>query len=708
MKPIKQRDWSDCGPACLAAVTSHYGRRLSVAQLRQLSGTNQNGTTVLGLVQASTQLGFSAKAVKARPDHLLKAPLPAIAHVIVREQRLHYVVVFKLKKDRVMVMDPATGRLSTQSWPEFQRQWTGVLILLAPGGAFERGDGRPGRLAWYLRLLKPHRPALVQALLGATLATLLALSGSFYLQKVVDAVIVESNVPLLNLLTVAMLAALGVQTLLTAGQNLILVKAGLKLDLALILSYYRHLFTLPQSFFEGMRVGEMVSRINDAVKIRAFLSQQGASLIVSALTLVLAVLITWAFSWTLALMALAFLALYSLWFLFAALQSGTISRRLLEQTADFEAQVVESLEMASTLRRFDRQWVAEMKAEALFVQMLKTAYTAGRFSIAARSAGNVMVQGFTIALLWLGATAVIQTQLSPGQLLSCFALAGYLTGPASNLLAFLGSASEVQVAADRLFELLALEGEGQAGTLELTDIKPLEIRLEKVSFAYPGQRPILKQVDACFREGEMTLLRGESGCGKSSLLSLLQGFYPPGEGRICFGSYELPYVRLSSLRTQISTVPQKVELMGATVIENITLCDFEPDLQKAFTICDRLGLLEFIRSLPAGFDTRLAENGKNLSGGQRQLLAIARALYVEAPVYLFDEPTSALDEEAERRVLRALHELRDSGKIVLLVAHDSRFIAVADQVYTVKNGSLERTPAATRREPPPVAFAEKG
>jgi len=363
MKPIKQHDRSDCGPACLAAVTSHYGRRLSLAQLRQLSGTNQNGTTVLGLVQASTQLGFSAKAVKARPDHLLKAPLPAIAHVIVRERRLHYVVVLKVRKDRVMVMDPASGRFSTQRLLEFERQWTGVLILLAPGGAFERGDGRPGRMAWYLRLLKPHRPALIQALLGAILATLLALSGSFYLQKVVDAVIVESNVPLLNLLTVAMLAALGFQILLTFGQNLILVKTGLKLDLALILSYYRHLFTLPQPFFDGLRVGEMVSRINDAAKIRVFLSQQGASLIVSALTLVLAVLVTLAFSWMLALLALAFLTLYSLLFLFAMLHNNAISRRLLEQTADFEAQLVESLGMASTLRRFDRQWMAGMKAE---------------------------------------------------------------------------------------------------------------------------------------------------------------------------------------------------------------------------------------------------------------------------------------------------------------------------------------------------------
>jgi ATP-binding cassette, subfamily C, bacteriocin exporter len=284
--------------------------------------------------------------------------------------------------------------------------------------------------------------------------------------------------------------------------------------------------------------------------------------------------------------------------------------------------------------------------------------------------------------------------MSLGQLLSCFALTGYLTAPAYNLLSTLQSILEVQLAADRLFEILDLESEKEGGTLELVDVKPLEIRLEKVDFAYPGRLPILNKVDAHFLPGELTLLRGESGCGKSSVLALLQGLYAPSEGHIFFGPYEIQYFRLASLRTQIVTVPQKIDLMSGTVLENITFGEFEPDLQRVFRLCAKLGFLEFVRSLPAGFDTRLAENGRNLSGGQRQRLAIARALYVEAPIYLFDEPTAALDEASERLVLKALRELRDLGKIVILVAHDSRFIAFADRVYIVRNGALEQVSEA--------------
>jgi ATP-binding cassette subfamily B protein len=690
MRSIKQRDSSDCGVACLAAVASHYDMRLSVAQIRQLTGTDQGGTTVFGLVQASKNLGFVSKAVKAQVTELSDVACPAIAHVVLRETHFHYVVVVKLRKKCVTVMDPATGRFSRHSIAKFQEIWTGILVLMAPGIDFEPIDQRHSRFSRYLQLLRPHKSALIQALFGAVLGTLLALAGSFYIQKVVDSVIVESNAQLLNLLSVSMFAVLAFSVVLNIGQNLLLTKSGQSIDLTLILSYYRHLFTLPQNFFDGMRVGEMVSRINDAVKIRAFLNQQGTNFIVSALTLVLAVFAMSVFSWKLALLSLAFLALYSILFRIAVLRNRLFSRRIMEQSADFDAQIVESLDMATTFRRFDRQWVAEMKTESLLVRLLSSTYSSGLFAIAVNSIGTVIVQSFTIVLLWIGASSVIQTQMSPGQLISCFALTGYLTGPANSLLSIVVSALEVQVAADRLFEILDLDSEKNAGTIDLADIDPLEIHLENVSFAYPGRMPIFKNVDARFLPWEVALLRGESGCGKSSLLALLQRFYPVGEGRIYFGQHEIRHINATSLRTQIAVVPQKIDLMSGTVIENIALGEFEPDMQKILAICKKLGLLEFIQSLPNGFETRLAENGRNLSGGQRQRLAIARALYVDAPVYLFDEPVAALDEMSEKRFLDVLRDLRDLGKIVVLVSHDSRLVSFVDRVYTVKNGTVEQ------------------
>jgi ATP-binding cassette, subfamily C, bacteriocin exporter len=696
MKSVKQRDQSDCGVACLAAVASHYDMQLSVAHIRQLTGTDQSGTSIFGLVQASKELGFIAKAVKAQTDELSGIAFPAIAHVLLRGKHFHYVVVLKIKRSRVTVMDPATGRFSKYPIHQFQQMWTGVLVLLAPGTSFQPSDQRTSRFAWYLQLLRPHRSALVQALFGAVLTTLLALAGSFYIQKVVDSVIVESNSQLLNLLSISMLVALAFQVVLSIGQNLLLTKSGQNIDLTLILSYYRHLFTLPQAFFDGMRVGEMISRINDAVKIRAFLNQQGTNFIISAFTLVLAVLAMFIFSWKLALLSLAFLVVYSILFRIAVLRNRLFSRRIMEQSADFDAQIVESLEMASTLRRFDRQWIAEMKTESLLVRLLNSTYSSGLFGITVNSFGTIIVQGFTISLLWIGASSVIQTQMSPGQLISCFALTGYLTGPANSLLSIVVSALEVQVAADRLFEILDLDSEKNPGTIDLVDIDALEISLENVSFAYPGRPPILQNVNARFLPWEITLIRGDSGSGKSSILALLQRFYLPSEGRIFFGEYEIRYLKSSSLRTQIAVVPQKIDLMSGTVIENITLGEFEPDMRKILAICTKVGILDFIQSLPEGFETRLAENGRNLSGGQRQRLAIARALYVDAPIYLFDEPTAALDELSGRRFLEVLQDLRDLGRIVVLVSHDSRLISFADRVYTVNNGTITAEVIVTR------------
>jgi ATP-binding cassette, subfamily C, bacteriocin exporter len=688
MKSVKQRDQADCGVACLAAVASHYDMRLSVAQIRQLTGTDQSGTSIFGLVQASKQLGFVARAVKAQTDELSGIAFPAIAHVVLEGKHFHFVAVLRITKSRVTVMDPATGRFSRYPIQQFQQMWTGALVLMAPGTSFQPSDQRSSRFAWYLQLLRPHRSTLVQALFGAILGTVLALTGSFYIQKVVDSVIVESNSQLLNLLSIGMLVALAFQVVLNIGQNLLLTRSGQSIDLTLILSYYRHLFTLPQTFFDGMRVGEMISRINDAVKIRAFLNQQGSNLIISVFTLVLAVFAMFVFSWRLALLSLAFLALYSILFRIAVLGNRLFSRRIMEQSADFDAQIVESLEMASTLRRFDRQWVAEVKTESLLVKLLSSTYSAGLFGIAVNSVGSIIVQGFTIGLIWIGASSVIQTQMSPGQLLSCFALTGYLTGPANNLLSIIVSALEVQVAADRLFEILDLESEKNAGTIEIGEIGTVEICLQNVSFAYPGRPPIFQKVDARFLPSEITLIRGESGSGKSSILALLQRFYLPSEGRILFGQYEIRYLRSSSLRTQIAVVPQKIDLMSGTVIENITLGEFEPDMRNVLAICTKLGMLDFIQSLPEGFETRLAENGRNLSGGQRQRLAIARALYADGPVYLFDEPMAALDEFSGQRFLNVLQELRGLGKIVVLVSHDRRLISFADRVYTVADGTI--------------------
>ena len=275
---IRQHDITDCGAACLYSVASHYGLTLPISRIRQYAGTDRSGTNVLGMVEAATRLGFTAKGVRGAPGCLDTIPKPAIAHVIVRKRALqHFVVIYEVTAKHVVVMDPSDGRVHRRVRDEFHGEWTGVLLLLAPGEGFRPGDERVPALSRFWSLVRPHRGVMAQALLGAAIYTLLGLSTAIYVQKIVDHVIVDGNRNLLNLLSAIMIVLLLVQAYVGSTKSYLTLRTGQQIDARLILGYYQHLLTLPQRFFDTMRVGEIISRVGDAVKIRAFSHGQPAN-----------------------------------------------------------------------------------------------------------------------------------------------------------------------------------------------------------------------------------------------------------------------------------------------------------------------------------------------------------------------------------------------------------------------------------------------
>lgn len=277
---IKQRDITDCGAACLASVSEHYKLRLPVARIRQIAGTDQKGTNALGMVKAAEQLGFTAKGVI---DALPKIPLPAIAHIIVKDVLQYYVVLYAVTDKHVQYMDPGDGQLHKITTDDFAKMWTGVLILLVPGEDFTAKNDKVSNIARFFYLIKPHRSILIQCLVGAAIYTALGLSTSIYIGKITDFVLVDGNKNLLNLMSVGMLIILFLRLVLGSLQNLFMLNTGQQIDARLILGYYKHLLKLPQRFFDTMRVGEIVSRVNDAVKIRVFINDVSISLVVNVL-----------------------------------------------------------------------------------------------------------------------------------------------------------------------------------------------------------------------------------------------------------------------------------------------------------------------------------------------------------------------------------------------------------------------------------------
>ena len=268
---VRQRDITDCGAACLVSVAAYYRLLVPVARIRQLAATDQKGTTVLGMVEAAQKLGFQAKGVKAPFESLSKIPHPTVAHITIPNSQLqHYVVIYRVTHQQITVMDPADGLMHQLSPEAFKAVWTGLLVLLIPDETFKVGNEKVPVLQRFWQLLQPHRSVMYQALFGALIYTVLGLSSAIYIQKIVDNVIVNGNRNLLNLLSVVMIGLLVLQIFIGATKSFFNLKTGQRIDAALILGYYKHLMTLPQSFFDTMRVGEIISRINDAVKIRTF------------------------------------------------------------------------------------------------------------------------------------------------------------------------------------------------------------------------------------------------------------------------------------------------------------------------------------------------------------------------------------------------------------------------------------------------------
>jgi len=688
MIKIKQRDITDCGAACLASIASHYKFKLPVSRIRQMAGTDKKGTNVLGLIKAAEKMGFTAKGVKGGVDALPKIPLPAIAHVVVKEALQHYVVIYKVTNTHVEYMDPGDGQMHKKTISEFEKEWTGVLVLFAPNDDFIARNEKVSNYSRFIFLIKPHKSMVTQALIGAILYTVLGLSTSIYIQKVTDYVLVDGNTNLLNLLSIGMIIILLFQIFIGAAKTVLMLRTGQKIDAQLILGYYKHLLRLPQRFFDTMRVGEIISRINDAVKIRAFINDTAVNLIVNIFIVFFSFGLMFIYSWKLALIMAIVVPLYALIYFITNKLNKKQERKVMEHAADLESQLVESLNSVRTIKQFGLEDFTNVKTEVRFITLLKTVYTSGLNSIFSGNSSEFVSRIFTIILLWIGSYFVIDQSITPGELLSFYAIIGYFTSPAAGLIGMNKTVQNALIAADRLFEIMDLERESEENKIELRKDLLGDIRFENISFSYGTRVDVFEKFDLNIIKGQLTAIIGESGSGKTTLAALVQKLYTLNEGSIYIGQHNIDYFNNESLRQIVASVPQKLDLFAGNVVENIAVGEFSPDMEKIIDVCNQLGILKFIEALPNGFNSYLGENGASLSGGQKQRLAIARALYRNPEVLILDEATSSLDSESESFVQATIERLKQEGKTIIVIAHRLSTVMNADKIVVLENGQL--------------------
>jgi ATP-binding cassette subfamily B protein len=689
---IKQHDITDCGADCLASIDAHYGLKFPISRIRQFAFTDKSGTNLLGMIEAARKLGLDAKGVKGPYECLPDIPKPTIAHVVVKEALHHFVVIYKVKPEYVLVMDPSDGKLHKKTHEAFKKEWSGVLILAHPSENFEKGNQKKSTLRSFIDLIRPHKSIMTQALFGAVIYSILGLSTAVFVGKITDYVLIDHNLNLLNLMGIIMILIILLRTFIGAMKSILALKTGQRIDASLILGYYKHLLTLPQQFFDTMRVGEIISRINDAVKIRVFINNVSLDLVVNGLILLFTLCLMLVYSWKLAVITLLSAPFFILiYFLFNRLNKK-YQRKMMESGADLEAHLVESLNAVSTVKRFGIEGFANLKTETRFVNLLKNTYKSIHGSILANGGIEFVSAGITVAVLWAGSILVIKQELTPGTLMLFYALTGYVLGPIGKLISSNQTIQDALIAADRLFQIMDLEREedkSQKIRLERDMIDT--IRFENVTFRYGTRKQVFESLDLTINKGQTTAVVGESGSGKTTLVSLLQHLYPIQSGSIYVGKYNISQISNESLRQMVGSVPQQIELFAGNIIENIAVGDFEPDMKKIVELSEQLGIREFIEKLPDAYQTQIGEHGASLSGGEKQRIAIARALYKDPEILIFDEATSSLDSISEKYVKQTLNDLAQQGKTILVIAHRLSTIKNADSIIVLDNGKVVET-----------------
>ncbi len=686
---IKQYDLTDCGAACLATICKQYGFKTPITRIREVAGTDKQGTNAYGVIKAAEQLGFSAKGVKGNQEAFFSEfPLPAIAHVIVDGTLLHYVVIHKITKKEIIIADPAKG-IVKYTPEDFFKIWTGVLILLVPNQSFKKGKETKGLFERFFHLLLPQKGLLIQVFLASLIYTLLGILGAFYMKFLLDDILPYGLMKTLHILSIGIISLYVFQIILSGFRAHLLLYLSQKLDIALLLGYYEHVLRLPMNFFGTRKVGEIISRFQDAGHVRDAISGATLTIMIDTLMVIVGGCILYMQESLLFGVAFIIVIFYGV-IVFSfnkALRKG--NEKQMEDNSQLTSYLVESLNGIQTVKAFNAERKVNLETEGKFIKLLRSIFKlALTTNVQALLKGLIELIGGVI-ILWVGAYQVLKGHMSVGSLITFNSLLAYFLGPMKNLIDLQPQLQTAMVAAHRLGEILDLDLEADEN--EEKKIKPEkfegDISVKNVDFRYGTRQLVLKNINMDIKKGERVALVGESGCGKTTLVKLLLNFYPIEKGDILIDGNNILDIKREALRERIAYVPQETFLFSGTILENLSLGTQNADMEKIVEAAKMARAHDFINELPLRYNTHLEENGANLSGGQRQRLAITRAILKQPDILVLDEATSNLDSITEAAIENTINTF-SKGMSTIIIAHRLSTIKRCDKIYVMDKGEI--------------------
>lgn len=689
-KYVSQIDMRDCGVAALASVAKHYGSHFSLAHLRELAKTSKEGTTALGIVEAAKKIGFETRAIQANMElfEMPDIPYPCIVHVNKQGKLQHYYVVYKVKKDSLIIgdPDPSVGVIKMAK-ADFAKEWTGVAIFLAPAPTYKPHKDKKNGLSSFLPIIFKQKALLTYIVLASLLVTIINIVGSYYLQGILDEYIPNQLQSTLSIVSIGLVVTYIMQQIMNFSQQYLLVVLSQRLTIDVILSYIRHIFELPMSFFATRRTGEVISRFTDANSIIDALASTILSIFldVSILIIVGSVLILQ--NAKLFFLTLVALPIYAI-IIFAFMKPfERMNHDVMQANSMVSSAIIEDINGIETIKSLTSEETRYRNIDSEFVGYLDKSFTLSRYEAIQTSLKQGAQLILNVAILWYGSHLVMTGKISVGQLITYNTLLSYFTNPMENIINLQTKLQSAKVANNRLNEVYLVSSEfDNKEVFNNKDFLKGDLVFDDVSYKYGFGRDTLSHINLSITEGEKVSLVGVSGSGKTTLAKMMVNFYSPNQGNITLGGYDYKTIDKKILRQHINYLPQQSYVFSGSILENLTLGASDNITQEdIIKACEIAEIRSDIEAMPMAYHTELSD-GAGLSGGQKQRLAIARALLTKAPVLILDEATSGLDVLTEKRVIHNLLSLSD--KTIIFVAHRLSIAEQSDRVLVLDKGKI--------------------
>ncbi|MDR1984526.1 MAG: peptidase domain-containing ABC transporter [Prevotellaceae bacterium] len=682
----QQHDQSDCGIACLLSVIKYHGGYVSLERLRELSGTNNEGTSLLGLYQAANQLGFEAEGVSGDIENLVKQKEPAILHVVKNNVFEHFVVFYGLKNGKIIVGDPAEN-VSLYTYSDLDKIWQSkhCLILKPTDNFFKRNADKRQKQKWFLKLLKPDFNILTSSLIIGILLSVLNLATAAATQKLIDNIIPAKNIRTLFLVVGFVLFLLIIGASTSYFRSLFLIKQNRNFNNRIIAYFYKSLIDLPKSFFDTRAIGDMIARLNDTSRIQNFISQLVGNFAIDAIMLIASLTFIFYYSPIFSVIIVTF---FSLYFVVIYLQTRKVvkyQRQIMEKYAYVETNYINTIGGIDDIKNFNKQNSFNNQNVHIYDEYQRKIYNLGDFQAKLTFLNNLLSSVFLITVFGFGALQVIENQLMLGVFMAIFGVSSAILPYVANLTMIIIPLNGAKIAFERMYEFTGLPKEIEGNQ---TDFEFTSIEVKNIAFRFIGRRQLFSNVSFEVKKNEIIAIVGENGCGKSTLLQILNKSYYCEKGTITVNEkYPINEINLTLWREKIAIVPQQIHIFNGTVIENIAMRFGDDNYDDVEAFLKETNFLNFFDEFPSGLMTIVGEVGINLSGGQKQLIAIVRALFKQPHLLIIDEATSAMDIDKENFIIQHLNKIKHKTSVIF-ITHKIHILKIfADRIYVFNNGN---------------------